>query len=1225
YTITSRGIGSGFLVPVSQVSTGYSFVGVTGLNPREAAYYSVRVPTNTPLWKTRLLPSAGDALMVIRKDALPNVTAVSNVLASALGGGHKFQKGGGENALLGELTGQTYVPPGIYYLAVIGEGTSAQPARSIIGAGTTDFALTSTLPSLATNLGTVVPGAADILVTNTLEPGETAAYQFALLTNALSHTISLENVTGTPLARLRNDQHVPLDYAATYGHDGSYPAVWSAATNVINNPASGLYSLAVMASSASTNWPPLQYTLRLHAESAPTGLCFDGCSTRVSNQGNNWRVFAVNVPTNVLGWDLRLLNISNGAPRLVIRRDQPPTSYGSSGVAFNSTTWPSGAQLAPINDWTLLNEADGSSSTGRVFQVGMGNPLQPGTYYVGITNLDGTNLASYTVQSRGIGSGFSVPVEDLPFAGGSATAALPAREAAWYRLVVPNNSPSWKVAVYFDAGDGLLLAQRGALPNLGALSANTVATINGGKKMQKLGDEHLLCLAASSGASLTAGTYYLAVVSEGLNPSNAVSRIGSGSAPFTLYSDGNLPPLDLGWAGLEDLAGQAVLEGGECETWKFTVPPGVLALQVAFDPAETTGNPVLSMTTGNYAPAVPARYGTEGGVTALPQWALTNVLTGVVTVPNPAPNDFSITVQATGSGVNYPDADLKFWVRNLPIPELSFDSALNTNGVLNVAEAILQDGFKDYWRVQVPYTVDGQPVMGWKLDLSARYGTPKMRVRRGALPDDIGGGTSTNFLRQAVFVADYLSPGTWYVEVTASGLTDYTLTSEALALAHPAWPMPALGVIFGDTGATDLVQDSSHYYAVTVPPGNGGLLRTELAAISGNPNLYLRSKAPPTVSHNASGASGAIYDRVLTNTFTGYGNWVALDGKSEVGLAPGTYYLAIHAGWGASVRYRLVLSTGAITDLGFDGGSLTGQNLAGGDWRYYRVQLPVDMPDSWTIGLGVERGSVQLYLRDTIPPGQGTNATDCVDWSRDEKNQGPYPWFANAGNYTLTVPPVRQGNVYFLGVRALSDASFSINSTPGANLIVLDGVIPFAGGSVTKLIPPGGMLRYRIDVPGSALIWSNSAAHPSSVRLYLEQGTLPTMTLADHWHSSGANSTFNADLGNSSWPWLPGYLYFLTAINNSASEQPFSFHVNGTTSQTDSPVISAPSVTADGSSFVFYVSGNAGAVYQVLVSSDPAAGGWLLYTNFTQTSPTQIITLPIEPNYPKRFYRIMSP
>jgi hypothetical protein len=58
---------------------------------------------------------------------------------------------------------------------------------------------------------------------------------------------------------------------------------------------------------------------------------------------------------------------------------------------------------------------------------------------------------------------------------------------------------------------------------------------------------------------------------------------------------------------------------------------------------------------------------------------------------------------------------------------------------------------------------------------------------------------------------------------------------------------------------------------------------------------------------------------------------------------------------------------------------------------------------------------------------------------------------------------------------------------------------------------------------------------------------------------------------------------------------------------------------------VCVVTGSPGVTYRVLVSSDLAAGGWLVYTNFVQTSPTQIVTLPIEPNYPRRFYRIVTP
>ena len=54
----------------------------------------------------------------------------------------------------------------------------------------------------------------------------------------------------------------------------------------------------------------------------------------------------------------------------------------------------------------------------------------------------------------------------------------------------------------------------------------------------------------------------------------------------------------------------------------------------------------------------------------------------------------------------------------------------------------------------------------------------------------------------------------------------------------------------GDQGI-DLKQGGYDYYAVLVPTTNAGLLRAELQSISGNPNLYLRVGAAPTLNHYA--------------------------------------------------------------------------------------------------------------------------------------------------------------------------------------------------------------------------------------------------------------------------------------------------------------------------------------------------------------------------------------
>ena len=102
-----------------------------------------------------------------------------------------------------------------------------------------------------------------------------------------------------------------------------------------------------------------------------------------------------------------------------------------------------------------------------------------------------------------------------------------------------------------------------------------------------------------------------------------------------------------------------------------------------------------------------------------------------------------------------------------------------------------------------------------------------------------------------------------------SGSTTYALTSSVITtntLAHPVWVMPAVGQtntapgltlpFIGDSGVDtngnplpgdqgiDLAQGEFDYYAVIVPTNNAAVLRTELQAISGNPNLYLRERAP---------------------------------------------------------------------------------------------------------------------------------------------------------------------------------------------------------------------------------------------------------------------------------------------------------------------------------------------------------------------------------------------
>ena len=79
----------------------------------------------------------------------------------------------------------------------------------------------------------------------------------------------------------------------------------------------------------------------------------------------------------------------------------------------------------------------------RRLVAGIGRPLEPGTYYVGVYNSSTTSTTSYTLESRGIGTGQSVPVNTLDYTAGSVAtiANLAPREATYYKVTIPSEHP----------------------------------------------------------------------------------------------------------------------------------------------------------------------------------------------------------------------------------------------------------------------------------------------------------------------------------------------------------------------------------------------------------------------------------------------------------------------------------------------------------------------------------------------------------------------------------------------------------------------------------------------------------------------------------------------------------------------------------------------------------------------------------------------------------------
>jgi hypothetical protein len=335
-------------------------------------------------------------------------------------------------------------------------------------------------------------------------------------------------------------------------------------------------------------------------------------------------------------------------------------------------------------------------------------------------------------------------------------------------------------------------------------------------------------------------------------------------------------------------------------------------------------------------------------------------------------------------------------------------------------------------------------------------------------------------------------------------------------------------------------------------------MRVQMDDLSGNADVYMRFAEVPTVSHATNGASGTMYNRSLTGNVTEYANWVPLDGQTETSLTPGIWYLAVKAAGTANARYRLRVSIGQIQDLDLARGSATNQLLAGGDWCYYRLQLPEQMPASWQVTFSQILGDVVMYVRDTVPPGNGatTNATDIKDWASDKKNSGPYTNCDVAGTYTFSVPPVRPGSVYYLGFRAKNDATFSVSSAVSGATNPPMPEIAFYGGTVTTNLDPYGQMAFVIKTPADALRWRNACINAAYVRFYLDNGALPTKTTLDDWASTTANATLDRFL--TGYPWLANQTFYLIVTNTSSAAQPFTFSMQGSNTNADDDMDGLP-------------------------------------------------------------------
>ena len=1231
YTLVSRGIGvagSDCPIRVEELAFDGGTKVYTNLAPKEAVYYHIEVPPNAASWKIALANTAGENLLAVLKDCIPNIGAeeTSSSTNKIDTGGRKLKKTGDEQFVLLPSPGQEFLVAGHYYIAVVGEGQPANDNR--IGTNSSSFRITSLGQAQPNNMGAV--GTSELTLRHTLSGGETHFYSFTCQTNQ-PFEVRLDNRIGSPVMVLRGGSRNPdpgaggvgvaQDFYGSEGGESPVAALVNPAIIQVPNPTNQVYRLAIKARGIPQTYSNAEYNLRiLLITKAPApvevDLEFNNGSTNVTAQATNgWRYFKVVVPTNkeCLGWDIRLKDVTNGLPRLVVRRDTRPLenrTLTSSGATWNIETagnWASNHQWAAGLDWTGVARQyspSGVDEQGRILAMGMGKPLEPGIYIVGVTNTSPTTSASYTILSRGIGAGFAIPVVDLPVAGTNIYSPLDPREAAYYKIVIPTNIPNWRMKLTCSQGEAMCVALQSNLPN--TFMTNASQSIAVGKAMQQPGNEHLLLLQGSGPNALAPTTNYLAVVSEGVNP--VTTRIGTSTSTYTLETSTNslVEAISLGQVASRELVREENLESGQVKAYKFKIPRFTPGVKVMVEPLGNTnlGDPSVVI---SYGAAIPNpntnrdgkvdNYGAEGGFTG-ERYSLSQG--AALHIPSPRDGDYTVAVKARGATATVQKpASFRLLIQEILVDELNFRAGQNTNGFSNmVAVSNLAASTRSYYKVLIPATTSGgQPLLGWRLDLTTPNGTAKLRVRKDLLPGDpVAGMTNLMaFTNNTCIVAPpFLTNGTWFVEVEAT--TSFRLESSAVELERPPWVMPTAreenqtpGVtypIFGDSGVDtkgvgsstwiSLAKGQFHFYGILVPTNNMGVLQTRLEQSVGNPDLYVREGAIPTLFHNKDGTnSGAIYDRSMVNqTKTETANWVPLDGKTATRLRPGMWYLAVHAAGDATAIYNLKVSVGDVVDLAINAPLTDSPRLQAGTWRYHKVAVPSGLPAAFTISVEKIIGAITLCLRDTVPPGNGTNNSDSdlKYWYTDKKNLlSSYAYLQKAANFgsffttnLAAYPhPVRPGTDLYLGIRADDDANYRVSITTSGIAVREPTVVEFYRGSADLRVPAASNIIVRVDVPEEATRWRHTTTHNTNLLLYLEQGAVPIPDKSTWlpFSSSSAGSTFSMplvvwnaalwDYTNNAWPKVPGQSYFLLVTNKSASEENFTLTMDGKNRDTE--------------------------------------------------------------------------
>ncbi len=830
--------GSGMSHEVETLSfDGGSSSGV--LDPRDVAYYRVEVPEGAPNWRVRLDVEEGDeAQLYIRKDFVPNRITTSrtnadpsrpllsrfpdNIQGSTVNG---FQVGldssGGERFdLWPRGTSSTTLEPGTYYLMVVSEGRNPSH-NNRVGADPIEYTLVSEGEITVQDLGLLESG--EINVSGSYASGSYTYYQFEMPENHLGVELRLEDTEGNPHMRLRQDEIPPaahriLSFGSNqhnaYGHYNGRISQWDDSSIItLTDPGTGIYSITI-GERITNQMEEGSFTLRV-SPMEPQPADFDGFTDTVSDLGpGEWAYYEVNVPETlngeaVLGWDVRVTEWSGGTrPYILIRPDalpsDPNANFNPGGMTSWSISSTDNSVMKHIDDWTGRNLPASGSGGAEQYNISlpMGQPLSPGTYFIGFRGLNTSQSTTFTWTSKAItesGSGASYEVADLDYEDGSATGTLDPREVTFFSVDVPEGVRSWQIALNFDdpEDEGRLYLRKDYIPNSHATTnsatANPTFPVSGHGvqvRLDKDGGERFVLWPNNGADFIEAGRYFLMVVSEGKSPDGG--RIGEGSISFELLSQGEVEIVDL---GVLPSAGEVVQAGaydeGMQSYYHFEVPEGLLGLELRLE--DRVGDPRMNLRAGVWPTSVPNAYGAYSGHTS--NSTRNNEL---ITMSSPDAGVYTMMItHASGSTFN-PGVDAgsyTFRINSVGATDIHIDGYTDTVEDLPASEWT-------YYRLELPDEINGEDLLAWELSVTEWSGDepPAIVIQKGSVPTSVNpsgavgtqGGRTTMNDGDRIVISDTSPLNLWTDwsrrSFSADGTQEFERITHSIPIGQPLVP-----------------------------------------------------------------------------------------------------------------------------------------------------------------------------------------------------------------------------------------------------------------------------------------------------------------------------------------------------------------------------------------------------------------------------------------------------